>query len=612
MTMKKRILSTFLALLMLASAAFCGAGAAFASDLPTITMELSDVDQQLRLINSQLSQLKQDASENTWYYTVTDLDHDGYLEFIAASQHPMDRSTNLMVWEVSADRSSLNACSLAKDPEESFPDIMTDCADTFYDASTATWYYLFYDNIVLSDTEVYTIKTGVNLKSGIIDYDAYAIEHTVVDPMGRSVSHTDVNGLAISAEQYNAAGFDAFPGATRSSTNFDWLTADEVDDLGHMTRSFAVFMGVREPTETFPVPRPAALEQPAAQAPASTVPPVSVPAVTAPPAPAPQTVYLSITKNPTSENKTEGGTALFVSCANAFESLTWTLVSPDGGEYSVRNAAYLWPGVAISGESSTTLSISNVSTDMNGWGAYCTFYYKGQTARTTTAYLYVAAKQAPKGAPSGTYTGTVTDWNYSSVTINVAGQATITIPWGVCDVIGDVQYGSSASVVWDGQNVTYCYIQGATPAPQPVYGSMSGTAYHDTAFTVYVVLQNGLGLSLSANLVNIIGGNEIDGASCIVYYTDYPSESTIYQVDIYGYDNYDYGGYAGSHYYDYDYDYEPEYGFPYETGNYVYGLPTHVAYNPDGSTYEAIYCPSCGSEVSLAMEYCPYCGFSFV
>ena len=28
----------------------------------------------------------------------------------------------------------------------------------------------------------------------------------------------------------------------------------------------------------------------------------------------------------------------------------------------------------------------------------------------------------------------------------------------------------------------------------------------------------------------------------------------------------------------------------------------------DGSTYEAVWCPECGAEVSLAMEQCPVCG----
>ena len=268
--------------------------------------------------------LMQDSSKNTWYYTVTDLDHDGNLEFIAASLHPADRSTNLRVWEVSDDKSKLTECKLDKDEDESFPDIMTDSADTFHNQASDTWNYLFYDNIIRSDSDVYTIKTAVKLDDGVISYVPYAIEHTEIVNGQRNVSHMDNNGTTISGEQYNAAGTNAFVGNERSSTSFEWLKADEADNLTRLTDSFAVFMNQKAPTRTFPVPKPAILQQPAATA---------APAASAAPAPAPTpapaaTVYLTITKNPTNENRKQGETAYFVSCANAYESLTWTFVTP--------------------------------------------------------------------------------------------------------------------------------------------------------------------------------------------------------------------------------------------------------------------------------------------
>ena len=184
----KRIISLLLAAMLVLSLAACGAGAAVpaqsaepaaeiaaetpapapaepsaevvqpavpAADVPAV----SDIDLQLNLLYSQISGLKQDASRNTWYYSVTDLDHDGNLELVAASLHPLDRSTNLAIWEVSADRVGLSAVQVVKDEDESFPDIMTDAADCYHDASSDTWSYVFYDNLVISDYEVYTVKT---------------------------------------------------------------------------------------------------------------------------------------------------------------------------------------------------------------------------------------------------------------------------------------------------------------------------------------------------------------------------------------------------------------------------------------------------------------------
>ena len=92
----------------------------------------------------------------------------------------------------------------------------------------------------------------------MIDYDAFAVEHTLVTNGFRSVSHTDANGISISPEQYNASGNDAMAGNERSSTSFEWLTADALDQT-HLTDAFAVFMGQKAPTEYYPVPKPVAL-----------------------------------------------------------------------------------------------------------------------------------------------------------------------------------------------------------------------------------------------------------------------------------------------------------------------------------------------------------------
>ncbi|MBR4549949.1 MAG: hypothetical protein IKO83_08565 [Oscillospiraceae bacterium] len=535
--MKKKVFSFLLILAMLLSAAVCGVTAQ-ADEPAAVLADSYDVDAQLSMIFFQLEKLMQTDGENTWYYTVTDLDHDGNLEFVAASQHPQDRSTNLKLWEVSADRTALTECSLNKDADESFPDMMTDCADTYHDTQTDTWFYLCYDNIVISNSEVYTIKSAVSLKDGVIGYDAFAVQHTLVENNMFAVSYTDLNGMTISQEQYNAAGVNAFAGTERSSTSFEWLTGTDVKSLARLIDSYSVFAGVKAPTEVFPVPKPAALQ---AMEPSATPAPVP----TAAPSGSTSPSYLMITKNPTNESRKTGDTALFVACANAYDSLTWTLVAPNGGEFSVQQFRSVFPKAGVSGEYSTTLSIGNIERDMNKWGAYCTFYYKGQSARTSTAYISVKQEKPTPTAPigeTGDYVGTVIATSFSTVTVDCPGVDLFEIPLSICTITDTLDIGADATVYWvkvagsRGVTVTSCTIRGTKPAPQPVYGSMSGTAYHDTAFTVYVVLQNGSGLHLNGNLVNIIGGNDIDGASCIVYYTDYPSEATIYKVDIYGKD----------------------------------------------------------------------------
>ena len=218
---------------------------------PEVPAELSDTDAQLELIRDNMDKMLQPAGELPWFYTVTDLDHDGCIELIAASQHPQDRSTNLKIWEVSSDRAELKECSVQKDEEESFPDIMSDSMDTFHTAD-GTWNYLFYDNVVISDTEVYTSKSAFSMKDDVISYEAFAIEHTIVENGTRTTTHTDTDGVEITPEQYNASGVQAFEGAERSSVSFEWLTADEARDIARLTESYQVFTGLKRPPSTSP------------------------------------------------------------------------------------------------------------------------------------------------------------------------------------------------------------------------------------------------------------------------------------------------------------------------------------------------------------------------
>ena len=166
---------------------------------------------------------------------------------------------------------------------------------------------------------------------------------------------------------------------------------------------------------------------------------------------------------------------------------------------------------------------------MNGWGAYCTFYYKGQTARTATAWLYVNARPQPPVPPVGVYSGTVTDWNYATVTVEVEG-VSATISQSVCEFDGELFVGAPADVYWDGQSIYYCIIYGNEPTP--TYGSMSGTAYEGGGGYA-IDLANGDEIYVDAGICKI-EGQFYDGCSAVVYYRDYPSSDNIYSVDIFG------------------------------------------------------------------------------
>ena len=367
---------------------------AFASGNATVLIEpvkevklltVKEAADQLKLIASNFKQLKQDDSSFEWKYAVTDLDHDGQLELVAAAMHPEDRSTNFKVVELSEKLDHFVSCNVKLEEGESFPDILSDNADAYYNAEKDTWSYLFFDKVILSEDEVYTSKCAVTLKDEAVSYESFAFEHAERIDGVYHVTYMDPDGLPISPESYNAAGVNAFIDCEKSNVNFDWVDVDKFDQKS-ASDSYAIFNGEKEPEKILPViPTPS---------------PAPSPAPSASPKPFVPPAYLLITKNPTNENRKPGSTALFVAGANAINSLTWTFVSPNGGEYSVQSFAWNFPNARVSGQYSTTLSVANVSPDMNRWGVYCTFYYNNQTARTSTAYINMISDPTPSPKPT--------------------------------------------------------------------------------------------------------------------------------------------------------------------------------------------------------------------
>ena len=338
---------------------------------------LSDYQQmQINLILSKMDELLQTDEQNTWYYCIMDLDHNGRMEFVAATQHPADRSTSLKVWEVNADTTGLKECVIEKEADESFPDLITDAADTYHDYNIDRWYYLFYDNVVLSPAELYTVRCSVTMREGVIGYKAYAIEHSELIDAYRYVSHMDPDGNPISADQYNAAGAIDFNEAERTTTHFDWFTAAEAKTAYRLESSFKVFADMK---------------------PAPVKPPINPPAVMQHDELAPvwgnagetDAVYMVITKNPTSEKKKVDESLSFVTSANVYDSCYWTFVDPNGNEFDLDYFAAHHVNSYIDGYYEPTLTIRNLDEYMDGWGAYCTYSFKGQTAVTSTAWITI-------------------------------------------------------------------------------------------------------------------------------------------------------------------------------------------------------------------------------
>lgn len=389
---------------------------------------LSSTEQQLSLISANLSSLAA-GLEGSRYFAVTDFDRNGRLELLAASGHGAEASAS--VWEVNENCDGFNRCGALVSSDQSMPDMLTESADTFYNPANGTWSYRFND--ADSSEGAYNSKVcSLMLLGGNFVYQVYASQSSEMINGLIAVTFTDADGNLITPDEYNTAAAKAFEGCERSSTCFGWFRlSDALASAQVISDSYAVFTGEKEPdeesviredqpavVEAAPVPaeEPAATETsqaeqtlpattaegyeivnyegPAAQEivypsaqPVQPVQPVNPVIVYPTPTPTPKFVPLTITRNPTNEYRRPESTARFVACASTFNGLTWMFVDPSGNEVSVQEFRNRFPGSGVDG-SSTTLSVSNVTNEMDGWGAYCIFYTNdGQTASSSTAYI---------------------------------------------------------------------------------------------------------------------------------------------------------------------------------------------------------------------------------
>lgn len=501
------------------------------------TLPALEGDAQIGILAANIPNLQLPQNGVTWKLAVTDLDHNGRLELIAAGQHTETRDTNLKIWEINPEKNGLAEARVNLPDEETFPDILAENADTYFNASSNSWDYLFYDTIILTVQEAYTNKCAVEYKDGVLGYQSLAYQHIeyVEGQQGPTVTFLDVNGSPITGDAYNASGNTAFNGWIKTSTNLDWFPVGEAKMMSRLVDSYYVFTGQKSPNKDSGQPVPAPTPAPSA-APTAAPMPTWQPA----PTPVPQPQFLMITKNPTNENRRIGGTALFVSCANVFTSLEWTFVNQGGDIFSPADFQHFYPNCSVSGIYGTTLSIANVSADMNGWSVYCTFYYNGQTARTNSAYLYIQNAPQPTDppAPGGVIGGTVTDFLMSSVTMRLDNWNTVQVLKDICTVDGDLFIGATCEVFYNGAapnagSIYHVYITGSQPQP-PVYGTMAGNIHNIGGMYHSIDLANGQSVTIPDSICNVVYGDMAEGCSCTVYYRDYPAEENIYSVDVYG------------------------------------------------------------------------------
>ena len=300
-----------------------------------------------------------DPWDSPWFYTFTDLDHNGRLEVLAASVQGSGIYTYAHFYEVRTDGSGIENVYHENEEIEGpddWPEIIMDSLPCAYDAAADRWYYACEGVTKSGYAYQYSSWNVLCLKDGIAEWEPLAsmtVEYTDAGDTP-TVECRDAQGNSISEQDYNSAVDRRFTGMERSTLGLTWTQVDI-------------------PWED------TAAEEEAASEPADRQ---ELPAAVS----GPQVI---ITKNPTSESLAIGGKTWFIAHADNAVSLTWQLTDPEGNVYSLDAARAYHSGLTLEVLEGDTIAVSNVPLSLNGWGIQARFDGEGNSAVTEPAYIYV-------------------------------------------------------------------------------------------------------------------------------------------------------------------------------------------------------------------------------
>ena len=348
---RKRCLPVCLLVLALLTAG-CGStaqstqSAAAAAPAPTAAPAIPMEQQRQILEASRDAWAFADPYDCPWYYTFTDLDHNGQLEVLAASTQGTGIFTYARYYELQPDGAglvNLYHANVEVEGPDDWPEIVRDSLPCYYDRAADRYYYPC-ENVARSGPAWhYSAWYALCLKDGTAEWELLADK--TEDESGDTPVLTcrDAQGNAISPADYDAAVSRRFEGMEASALALDWTMVEA----------------------------PAPEQSGTAQTPA-----LSGPAV-------------QITKNPSSEAITVGGGTWFIAHAENAQSLRWQLLDPEGEVYTLSAAMDTLPGLELEALEGDTLAVRNAPAAMNGWGVQALFEGAGGSALTEPAYLYV-------------------------------------------------------------------------------------------------------------------------------------------------------------------------------------------------------------------------------
>lgn len=207
----------------------------------------SSPQEQLRLLANSVDiwRVPNDLEYEPYYYCVTDLDRNGRLEILGASTQGTGFYTYGVLFEVSADFSSLQECVTPCKEGRDLPEVIMNSVPAAYDEASGCYDYLFTNDTRNGAAEHYQSIVAVRLQSGELTCTVLADSYDhYIDAGLEEHEYAVASGdgfLPSSAAEYNATISNYQADRQGFTAHFEWFSfANDVTEAV-LQSSWAVF-----------------------------------------------------------------------------------------------------------------------------------------------------------------------------------------------------------------------------------------------------------------------------------------------------------------------------------------------------------------------------------
>jgi hypothetical protein len=167
-------------------------------------------EEQRRILEENRSLWTFDEGEYSpdWYYTFTDLDHNGLLEVLSASTQGSGIFTYAHFYEVLPDGSgirNLYHADVEIQVPDDWPEIILETIPCYYDKASDRYYYICTNSTRDGAAHAVSRIAALCLKDGAAEWEYLASMETQVTEDGKQESWLDSSGNPITEEDYNRA-----------------------------------------------------------------------------------------------------------------------------------------------------------------------------------------------------------------------------------------------------------------------------------------------------------------------------------------------------------------------------------------------------------------------